>query len=166
MKKMSYIILISNMHSMSGVLDYITGSRFKLRSIKTLWVKLQHGTKQDNRSNCACAEYLVCNNVSMFYSFTVLCYSFFIFRIWSFVGAEENTVIITQLLNINEAFTVKYRRNTTGAILLLNHLGISHNKREFISFHCEYLFICLRITIFYYYSFVSPLFLGVKTTGF
>lgn len=58
------------------------------------------------------------------------------------MGAEKNILSIILLLYIKEAFTIKYRRNITGAIVLLNHVSNAHNKREFISFHFDYLFIC------------------------
>lgn len=76
-----------------------------------------------------------------YFTVLVLCCTLFIFRIRRVVGAEEDTVSIILLLDIKEVFTIKYRRNITGAIALLNHLIKVHNKREFISFHYEYLFI-------------------------
>jgi len=69
----------------------------------------------------------------------VLCYTLFIFRIRSVVGAEENILCIFLLLDINAVFTIKFRTNIIGATVILN-LSNAHNKRDFISFHCEYLF--------------------------
>jgi hypothetical protein len=68
----------------------------------------------------------------------VLCFALFKFRIRSVVSAEVYTLRIILLLDIKEAFTINYRGNIIGAIVLLNNLS---KAREFIPFHCEYLFI-------------------------
>jgi len=88
------------------------------------------------------------------------------FGIRSVVSAEKNTLFIILLLDIKEAFTIKYRRNITDVIALLNHLINARSKREFLSFHGEYLFICLQNKNICYASFVSRLFLGINTTVF
>jgi hypothetical protein len=49
---------------------------------------------------------------------------------------------IILLSDINEAYTINYRSNTAGSIVLLNHLSNGHSKKKIISFHREYIFIC------------------------